>query len=565
MPNTIYKFKILVAALLVSVSNFLVIGQVLEGKTPDKIYMHVNKPFFAIGETIWYKAYFFNTNVVKSKVLYIDLISPSGKPIIRQKLKIEGNSASGDIQIPLNTKEGAYHLAAYTKWNENFGQNFQSVFQIPIFEDWNSSWDPENKTPSLPEFKLPKQDHLLAIETDKSEYLVDQKINLNIEIFDTENQIIDGNLSISVLKDDAAHGYDLSGILERFQSYRLAGPVEGTYTIEPETELSLTGTIFDPKTEATVSSGLISIHKVSDHNFLRTTSNDGIINMKLPDFYGKDEVQIINLNTFQQPEPRFELSEYQQDVSINTSTITRTAAVERYLYLSRLRKKLNDVFYDDSETMGTGKPDLGNLSPDRTFYMKDYQLIKDLREFIDEAIVVARVREEDGKAIIRLFNADTKQYFVEKPWYLLNGYLIDNEQAILKIPLGEIEKIELYSSSESIISQFEPVMIKNGVIAVYTNDGKTWSHLNIPGNNVPIEGFHKPNAFTRSDITKNEDKVPNFDPVIHWEPYLMTENGKASISFPVGQSPGKYVILVEGISTDGSAISGLKTYRVDLK
>ena len=94
-----------------------------ENRPVEKVYVHFDKSFYAVGETSWYKAYivtdpdFSPTDI--SGVLNIDWIDPSGKLIKRQRLKIEDGGAAGDFTIDSTLSEGAYIVRAYTNWMRN--------------------------------------------------------------------------------------------------------------------------------------------------------------------------------------------------------------------------------------------------------------------------------------------------------------------------------------------------------------------------------------------------------------------------------------------------------------
>lgn len=89
----------------------------------EKIYVHLDKPFYVVGEVSWYKAYVITgpdlhpTDV--STVLYMDWIDPSGKVIKHQRLKIENGSAIGDFTIDKTFRQGTYTAKAYTNWMRN--------------------------------------------------------------------------------------------------------------------------------------------------------------------------------------------------------------------------------------------------------------------------------------------------------------------------------------------------------------------------------------------------------------------------------------------------------------
>lgn len=92
---------------------------------PEKLYLQFDKPYYAIGDTIWLKAYLFNAYLIpsgQSNMMYIDIANDSNKVIKQYRLAVQTGLAWGNIS--LNNKEfitGTYTIRAYTNWMRNFG------------------------------------------------------------------------------------------------------------------------------------------------------------------------------------------------------------------------------------------------------------------------------------------------------------------------------------------------------------------------------------------------------------------------------------------------------------
>ncbi len=104
----------------------------------EKVYIHFDNTAYFKGERIYFKA-----NVIRadrgtatdlSKVLYVDLLNPSGDVVHKSKLKIENGEAHGDIPLDSIIGTGFFEVRAYTRYMLNFGEEtaFSRVF--PIFK-----------------------------------------------------------------------------------------------------------------------------------------------------------------------------------------------------------------------------------------------------------------------------------------------------------------------------------------------------------------------------------------------------------------------------------------------
>lgn len=103
---------------------------------PEKLFVHTDKNFYTLGDTLWFKSYLFNgltgSYTTKSGIVYLDLISDSA--VLAKSISVPAFIGLSWGQISLQEehfKEGFYTLRAYTNWMQNFGE--QSFFSKRIY------------------------------------------------------------------------------------------------------------------------------------------------------------------------------------------------------------------------------------------------------------------------------------------------------------------------------------------------------------------------------------------------------------------------------------------------
>lgn len=103
----------------------------------EKAYLHLDKPYYTAGETIWLKAYLIEaaTNILDtaSIPLNIELIDNQlGRVVEKKMLKLEGGMAAGEFELPDSLHSGYYRLRAYTNWMRNFDESlmFSKDFKV---------------------------------------------------------------------------------------------------------------------------------------------------------------------------------------------------------------------------------------------------------------------------------------------------------------------------------------------------------------------------------------------------------------------------------------------------
>ena len=103
----------------------------------EKVYLHFDNTGYFKGETIWFKAYVLRTDSMcytnLSKVLYVELVSPTGDVIECKKLAVSDGQAHGDFSLERPMESGFYEIRAYTRYMLNWDSPgiFSRVF--PIF------------------------------------------------------------------------------------------------------------------------------------------------------------------------------------------------------------------------------------------------------------------------------------------------------------------------------------------------------------------------------------------------------------------------------------------------
>jgi TonB-dependent Receptor Plug Domain len=91
----------------------------------ENIYIHFDKPYYAAGDTIYFKTYVtlneFHKPTPLSEVVHVDLITPQSRILKSIKLKLNQGTAFADFELPDSVPAGIYRIRAYTRWMLNEG------------------------------------------------------------------------------------------------------------------------------------------------------------------------------------------------------------------------------------------------------------------------------------------------------------------------------------------------------------------------------------------------------------------------------------------------------------
>lgn len=135
----------------------------------EKVYVQTDNNCYFVGDTLWYKAFVLRADNNKptnmSKLLYVELLSPDGVVVERQRIVVSNKGVTcGQFALQDSLYSGYYELRAYTRWMLNFNVThrdytlddkhlfYNNNMAHDFFREWNGLY-----SRVLPIFSKPKQ------------------------------------------------------------------------------------------------------------------------------------------------------------------------------------------------------------------------------------------------------------------------------------------------------------------------------------------------------------------------------------------------------------------------
>lgn len=101
----------------------------------EKVHLHFDKPYYAVGDTLWFKAYL-NRNLFEyspSKIVYVEMLTSKDSLIQTLRVPLEENSGRGQLVLdPQFIAQDNYRFRAYTKWMSNFDNAYFYNKIVPV-------------------------------------------------------------------------------------------------------------------------------------------------------------------------------------------------------------------------------------------------------------------------------------------------------------------------------------------------------------------------------------------------------------------------------------------------
>ena len=103
---------------------------------PEKVFLHVDRPAYVSGETMWFKIYYVDglkhQPLNLSKIAYVEVLNPAQQAVLQGKIALQAGTGHGSFILPTELTSGHYTVRAYTNRMKNFSPDFYFEKQVTI-------------------------------------------------------------------------------------------------------------------------------------------------------------------------------------------------------------------------------------------------------------------------------------------------------------------------------------------------------------------------------------------------------------------------------------------------
>ena len=210
----------------------------------EKVYLQFDNTSYYTGETIWFKAYVTNASTLgraQSKVLYVDLLSPTGVLLKQQKLKIVAGQADGSFPLldgstaqarekrgVMSYPSGFYEVRAYTSYMLNFSNEILFSRVLAVYDPPKEEGNYYESSPVIT---------IKRSETSEFRPKTEKLRNINASFYPEGGHLILGKPCRVAFKvtDDTGFGVEATGIIEgKDISFSTVHDGMGWFTFTPQ-------------------------------------------------------------------------------------------------------------------------------------------------------------------------------------------------------------------------------------------------------------------------------------------------------------------------------------------
>ncbi|HEY4336832.1 MAG TPA: hypothetical protein VGM89_13070, partial [Puia sp.] len=195
--------------------------------------------------------------------------------------------------------------------------------------------------------------------------------------------------------------------------------------------------------------------------------------------------------------------------------------------------------------------------PDRRYRLDDYTRFTTMEEVIREYVKEVRLNNKKGDFELRVQSDQVNQLFFDgPPLVLVDGVPITNTNNIIHFDPLKMQKIEVVAKR-----YFVAGALYDGIVSYNTYQGDISGFpLDANAYTVDYDGwqlhreFYAPVYDTKD---KQGSRIPDLRNVLYWSGNILTDQqGHQQLTFYSSDMPGRYSVILQGITADGKAGAG---------
>ncbi len=445
-------------------------------------------------------------------------------------------------------------------------------------------------------FKYPENKFLISAAADP-EYAKRKKINLDLLTRDQTGKPVSANMSLAVYRIDSLQNVDETDIASYYYLTEELGPIESPsfYFRDPvkskeenidnlmlthgwrkydwaqlmkgksfspvyPPELNghiVTGRVVNGRTHIAVPNADTYLSIPSGRTQFRTTTSDsqGIVKFEVTDFYGSQEL-ISQVNTKKDTVSQVEISNpfSQEYSSFPVPAFSAPSKFSTTLLDQSIHEQVQHIYDGPKLNRFDMQPVDTNsfyVVPDEKYVLDDYTRFITMEEVIREYVKSSKLMKKRNNFNLYLFDLPHDVFFSDEPLILIDGVpFFDTDEFFQQDP-KKIRRLDLVNREYAVGEQsFDGIL--NATTYQGDLDGiQLNAHATIidyPG--IPEQReFFSPKYETEKQINSH---LPDFRTLLYWSPEMISgAEGKINAGFYSSDLPGKYAVVVQGLSESG--------------
>jgi hypothetical protein len=201
--------------------------------------------------------------------------------------------------------------------------------------------------------------------------------------------------------------------------------------------------------------------------------------------------------------------------------------------------------------------------PSKNYFLDDYTRFPTLEDVLREYVALVTVRKRKDKFRFMIVDIARTNLMEDNPLVMLDGVPAFDLDHLMTIDPKKVRKVEVVARRF-----FHGGMAYGGIISFTTYKGNLEGfEVDPKALLVEYEGLQHTREFFQpvyDNATQQANRVPDLRTTLFWAPAVKIDaTGKKQLSFYTSDVSGKYLVVVQGLTTNGKA--GSTTYSFEVK
>lgn len=532
------KLLSILTALLISYAAFC------QQLNSEKVFLFCDRNLYITGEKISFSALLMNNGKQISNVLYAELVTPGGMKVAGGKFSIRDSVVSASITIPGEVITGVYLLRAYTRYMRNFPGSF-TYYRIKVVN--------------------PYRNEVMSSQADSSAAIAHDNISdsvLTINLFSDAVKPGDTLHAEIARSDGTAKLVSVSAIPDNLPDDSvLTIPAAGSEKIHYDPEIDgvfLSGTVKD--SESLPAAGVrVNLSIMGEGRDFMSVSADssGRFVFFLRGYEGHRDVFLAAEKSEKPLNILIDNDFSTAPVTINTGRFSLTGE-ERKAALKMARNcQVDSIFRErpipePDSSAADFVPFYGE--PDEVIEIESYVQLPTLEEYFNGLPTLVKVRRRGAQKYFKILGTQTELSELE-PLVMVDLVAIDDPEKILAIDPRDLKRIEIINAV-----YVKGDQLYGGIISLISRKGD-FAGIELPESGLFVN-YSFPEPMGKMIVPEPDLNMPDARNTVLWIPVLDIRGTKAEFSFIAPETPGKYEVVVRGVTGEGDVFTLKREFEV---
>ncbi len=535
----------------------------------EQVQLFSDRSIYSVDETIHFMAEHRVSGPVGeypwSRVLYVELITSGGQPVVQAKFPLSGGRAEGTLAIPDETLTGDYYLKSYTRWMRNQGPRSFHYTALKIINPYRSQvvMNPEAEGSGSPVHPASYEEDLIACTVASGPYKGGEEVRLQLGQTSVVNRVpLRG--CVTVVPEgalDLSAGSVLPSVTER-DTFRVR------YLPDLGNGVSISGTVIGPdQLPVTYTTLHISVLGKNPDFFATMTDDEGRFILSFPESMGEKQEFFIapeqeeggglvvrideefDSRSVNFPGNPFRLGEEEEEVA---------RKIVLNMQLSKAFRHVDTEMDNPGADSVVGKPVPFYGTRVNRLLIDDYVMLPNLKEIFINLVPEIQFYRKRGETRIR-FLSENNSIGVFPPLIMMDHVSVFDHQALLDLSPEKIDRIDLISEI-----YLKGNVSFGGVLAIYSRKGDM-AGIDLPNGSYffDYQSFHPGDPVIELE-TEQDGRIPDTRNTLYWQGDIIVEPGNPKeITFPAPTHPGRYLVLFRGMLEGGELYSASGIFEVE--